>query len=337
MKQSELYEREKISKTLNMSRSIAIVSVITAHTAHEVNNPVLLALINRFSSVGVICFIIISGYYFNPGKYKTIPAFFKNKITTIVVPWVFIGSGVFLLSGLKMKRSVGIISLMQFLIGYNSYLYYLTVLMLCYLIYFIPVKNNNKPVIYISFGVSILSLQLTAWGIVDIHTIHLTNYLNILNWIGYFCIGLLLKSLNVYKITEYCRKHMLLLAFCWAAVFLASLRFDRAAGYFSIFAIPLQLIAAFMVFGISSYSFMDCFAVNTVSRLSFCIYLLHMAVVPIVYKFFGAIYLIKLFMPLITAGSIVLCLVLAELLAQKLKLTKLFYTLSGIRPARKEK
>ena len=85
----QLNGTNKVSSVFNISRLIAIISVITAHTPFNINNTVLYDLIKRFSSIGVVVFIIVSGYYFNPQKYKTIGKFMKSKIATIILPWGF--------------------------------------------------------------------------------------------------------------------------------------------------------------------------------------------------------------------------------------------------------
>ena len=65
--------------------------------------------------MGVIVFIIISGYYFNPSKYKTLRVFLKSKITTIIIPWMIIGTVVFLEAQLKLGKPVYIADLLKFL------------------------------------------------------------------------------------------------------------------------------------------------------------------------------------------------------------------------------
>ena len=133
---------------------------------------------------------IVSGYYFNPQKYVTIKRFIKSKYTSIILPWFVAGTWDFLRAKIITGEPVAILEWLKFIIGHNSYLYYLTILMICYLVYFYPIKHNKIAITaIISILITIVSQQLTAWGIFDIKRIYLTNYLNIFNWVGYFSLG----------------------------------------------------------------------------------------------------------------------------------------------------
>ena len=328
----QLNGTNKVSSVFNISRLIAIISVITAHTSFNINNPLLYNLIKRFSSIGVVVFIIVSGYYFNPQKYKTIGKFMKSKITTIILPWGFLGTLVFLESKIVMAEPIGISGWLKFMIGHNSYLYYLTVLMICYLIYFYPVKHNKITItVIISFLITIMSQQLTAWGILDIKKIYLTDYLNIFNWVGYFGLGLWLKNIGVYKLLTLFKKYIIAIIALWMGIFIMAYYLDNTTGYFSLFAIPLQVLGAIIVFGISSFDVLNCKLTRYISKISFCVYLLHMAVVPVVYKFIGNIYFIKLLVPLATLAVLSVMLLFFGKIARRLKMEKVFYKLSGIR------
>ncbi len=326
----------KVSSVFNISRLIAIISVITAHTSFNINNPVLYNLIKRFSSIGVIVFIIVSGYYFNPQKYVTVKKFVKSKITTIILPWIFLGTLVFLESKIVMGDEIGFWIWFKFLIGHNSYLYYLTVLMLCYLIYFYPVKHNKITItVIISFLITIISQQLTAWGILAVKSIYLTNYLNIFNWVGYFGLGLWLKNIDVYKLLTLFKKYIIAIIALWMGIFIMAYYLDNTTGYFSLFAIPLQVLGAIIVFGISSFDVLNCKLTRYISKISFCVYLLHMAVVPVVYKFLGNMYFIKLFVPMVTLLLIAGLIFVGEKIARIFRLEGLYCKLLGIRGERK--
>ena len=337
MKEMTLSQKKKVSNVFNISRCIAILSVITAHTSFDIDNLVLYNLIKRFSSIGVIVFIIISGYYFNPKKYNTIKNFMKSKLSTIVIPWFVIGTLVFLEARIVMGQSIDVLSWLKFLIGHNSYLYYLTVLMICYLIYFYPVKNNQTTIVcVISVVITVLSQQLTAWEFIDVSKINLTNYLNVFNWIGYFCLGILLKEINVYNLLTVFKKHIVLFIVLWFVIFALAYRLDIKTGYFSLFGIPSQLMGAIALFGVCSFDAFDCKLTRYISKISFCVYLVHMAVVSIVYKFLGNLNFIKLLVPLVTLLSISVTLFVCEKVSYKLKIAGLFYKLSGIRNERKD-
>lgn len=188
----------------------------------------------------------------------------------------------------------------------------------------------------ISVIITIISLQLTAWDIIHAGKIYLTDYLNVFNWIGYFCLGILLKNINALEIINKCRKYIIPLIVCWCMIFIVSSLFETKTGYFSIFAIPQQILGAFIVFSISSFNVLDCKIMRYISRISFCVYLTHIAIVPVVYKFLGGSYIVKLFVPAVTLVLTAAILFVCEIISNKLKVSELFYTLSGIRSYRKD-
>ena len=332
MKELKMQKKNKISKTFEISRVLAIISVITAHTKFHIDSILIQNLIGRFSSVGVVVFIIISGYYFNPQKYGTVRNFMASKLTSIIIPWGVLGTFIYIESKLVMGQAIGVVNWLQFMVGHKSFLYYLTVLMICYLVYFYPVKTEKVwTVCIISFAITVISQQLTAWDIVDVSKIYLTNYLNVLNWCGYFCIGIMLKKLDVYKLINIFRKYILLLIFAWGILFVLGGYFDKGFGYFSRFAIPIQLLSAAIVFGISSFDFADCRFARYISKISFCTYLVHMFFVAAVEKYIGHMVGVRLFMPIITLLIILMIVYVAEMLACKLNMTKLFSCISGVR------
>lgn len=248
----------------------------------------------------------------------------------------FNGYGCILYAKIVTGDNIGVFEWLKFLVGYNSYLYYLTVLMICYLIYFYPVKHNKITIMAIvSIFITIISQQLTAWGILDVKSIGLTNYLNIFNWVGYFSLGLCLKNVDAYKFITKIRKYIVPIIMIWVALFVIAYYFDNSTGYFSLFAIPLQIFGAIIVFALSSFKSLDCRFVKYIARISFSVYLVHMVIIALVYKFIGNLYCINLFVPIVTLLLIAGLIFAGEKIAQKIKLESVYYKLLGIRRERK--
>ena len=121
----------------------------------------------------------------------------------------------------------------------------------------------------------------------------------------------------------------------WVALFVLAYYFDNTTGYFSLFAIPLQIFGAIIVFGLSSFGILDCRPIRYIAKISFSVYLLHMAVVPVVYKFLGNMYFIKLFVPMVTLLLIAGLIFVGEKIARIFRLEGLYCKLLGIRGERK--
>lgn len=325
----------EINKTFSIAKAIALLSIVTAHTSFQTCGPVLSALISRFSSMGVIVFIVSSGFYFSPDKSIDLFEFLKHKIRTLFVPWFVCGSIVYLEARIAMSKSFLPMEYIEFLVGKNSYLYYMTVLTIIYVLLYYPVKNGYITVLFAMMVATSVSQILTANRVIDVTILGITDYLNIFNWIGYFCIGVIInKYTNVARLLKTIQRLLPFLILCWLGVFWLAMRANDSTGYFSRFAIPLQLLSTSIFFGVSSLKFMHRKWLILVADYSYFVYLVHMAVIPIVYKCFGGIYILNLFAPVITIVMIVLPVKLIEKYICKINNRKInvwFYTLSGIR------
>ena len=114
------------SQMITIVRGLVIVFVICAHVAYITRNNAIglysMHLLSNIGSVGVGIFFFCSGLCFHPWKY-TLSTFVIRKGKTIGIPWIFIGTLVWLYVVLR-KGDISIISWMRFLSGYLSYLYF---------------------------------------------------------------------------------------------------------------------------------------------------------------------------------------------------------------------
>lgn len=167
-------------------KGLAIISVICAHCNSVLDSSNQFAvgsslLLQNIGTFGVICFFVISGVLFrHPGK--DIGRFLKKKVNNIVIPWMISSTCVYLYVYLR-KPPVSFKSWINFVLGNGSYCYYLTVLMVLYLLFIlIPLMQTNF--------VLILCEVITIFSTIWFYSIgNINPYLNILNWIGYFALG----------------------------------------------------------------------------------------------------------------------------------------------------
>ena len=322
----------RVSDTFTIARVWAILSVITAHATFRVDNACVQDLLTCLGSVGVVTFFIISGYYFNPVKYGSLGRFLKPKIATIFVPWLFLGTFVYAESVLVMHKGISLLAYAKFLLGHGSYLYYLTVLILCYVLYFYGVKAGRLHLMCaVSVLVTVASVQLTAWGVLDVTRVGLTDYLNPLNWIGYFCLGVWLKRADVYRLMTWCRKCLWLLVPAYGGLFALSHLLGDRMGYFGWFGMPLQLMGSMIIVGVSSFEWLDCKPLRYVSGASFGVYLLHMFSLPVVEKVLGYLPVETFLAPALTLAATAAGFFALQVICDKIRLGKAFRLLSGVR------
>ena len=174
------------NNTIDYVKGFAIISVICAHCNAVLDTSNQFAVISslflqNIGTLGVICFFVISGVLFHhPGK--DVGQFFKKKIRNIIIPWLVSATCIYLYVHLR-RPPVTLLGWLNFVLGNGSYCYYLTILMALYVIFtFVPFMRKNA-VLLVCEGVTIIS---TVW----FYNISGVNpYLNILNWIGYFSLG----------------------------------------------------------------------------------------------------------------------------------------------------
>lgn len=323
-------EKSNLNVVFSIARFFAIFSIASAHTT--ISGPYwAVNLLSALGSVGVIVFIILSGYFYRPEKYKNIGTFYKSKLKSIVIPWIVMGTLVFLFSAIVNGTGIGAVKWAQWIIGYKTYLYYLTVLMICYLIFW----KKSKAVMHISAVLTVASVLLTASGVLDgvIKRLYLTNYLNIFNWIGYFAIGYYIQDIKPEKIYDFIRKTRVISAvlFIGVTVIISLFKEYTGSGYFSYIGIPYQLLGALAITGISTIGFSDRKSVHTISNMTFGIYLLHMALVGICYKLCSYTLITKLLCPAVVVAVSAVILYIGYTAAKLVKLDKLYCTLTGIR------
>lgn len=134
-----LNKTPSLSSILNVSRIFAIISVIMAHAAF--NSQAVNLLYRSMGRIGVPVFLIISGYYYRPQKFASIGGMLKNKIKSIFIPWLCMGSlyvFALILVNLCPKNPI---TALRYLIGFNTPLYYLFITVLCYILMF---RTNKK-------------------------------------------------------------------------------------------------------------------------------------------------------------------------------------------------
>lgn len=264
-------------KYILVLKCVAIFCVVCAHLypvpsqTGEMNRLVS-DILNYMGTMGVPVFFVISGFLFAGNKLNWYD-FWKKRIKTLFLPWIFCYTLLYFYVSL---RKPGTISYFSMLLGYQSSAYYLTVLIMMYIIFW---KGHASAFIYALMAASLLSIVSTGWGfgVYRLNIVFGTYFLNPLNWALFFGIGMLLRK-NKKKLFElvdigYC---LPLLWFLSCAYFLVLRMMNEPVFYFSKYAILGHMINVSMLFGIArifAYSANPIFA--EIGTYSFPIYLTH--------------------------------------------------------------
>ena len=204
--------------TVSIMKFFAIFSVICAHcNSVSASAPFFAQTSSRFwqqiGTIGVIIFFIVSGALFHYNKYS-LKGFVIKKLLNLFIPWVISGSIVYFYVYIR-KPPITFLSWLYYIIGNGSYLYYLTILFICYsFFYFLKPLRHTYSLIIISVLTIVSVCLIHDKGVI-------TPYLDIFNWIGYFSFGILLSRYkdNAIRIFSNIEKIKLMIYF----VFITSL------------------------------------------------------------------------------------------------------------------
>lgn len=319
------YEKE-CSEVFTVSRVFALISIVCAHINFE-------GAVGRaysiLGSIGVIAFLFMSSYYYRPEKFSSFFGMLKNKFISIGVPWIFLGTVVYLYNGM-LSNKLSLMSYFKWIIGNGTYLYYLTVLFLCFTIFYKPSKTLN----IVSIILTLISLILTAAGVMKpiVEFLHITNYLNIFNWIGIFSLGQLTRSADPKKLFEFfgAVRIYVILTFLLVAVLLVIFK-KVEVGYFSYIGIYFELLGVLCIFCVSTWKvFSNKFFVS-IANNSFAIYLIHMVLIGVMDRVYNIHTITQIISSLLVIAVAHIGLQICRFIIKKIKAEKFLNPLFGFR------
>ena len=260
-------------KSIENLRFFCLISIILAHSFVQLNtiDSNISVLIKNFltvySLIGVPGFFLISGYLF-VGKKYSLNDFFTKKIKNIIMPWIFCGLLIYFITNFP---SYNFKKGFLFVIGYNSYLYYLTNLIFFFILFF--VVKDNLILLLLSIILNIISLYFFQKG----YQYVLSESLNPFNFIGYFAVGGILKKFNILnkiKLTSLLWKFVIIL---FGLIFFVIGYVTKMTSYYSIYSFAFSILIVLGLYTFSSFIKFNFF--GKIGNNSFSIYLLHMPVV----------------------------------------------------------
>ena len=265
----------KFDNALNASRVMFIFSCVMAHSALTHGEIVtkfgnlILAIWSFCACIGVPCFLITSGILF---RKKNIIHFVKAKFTSIVVPWIFCGTLVYMISDFS---SYSIIEYIRFVLGVGSYLYYIPVLLITYIIFYILPEKTICCILCII--INVISLIVSQFDLLNIGN----DFLDIFNWIGYFAIGCLINKFGLLnKIKSY--KKLIIYVCIPACILCCVLAYIfEVETYFNLFVFISIPFYFSLVYGISALWFENSTIIQNIGKISYTIYLIHMPVASV--------------------------------------------------------
>ena len=130
--------KAELSKTLYVLRALAIICVAAAHCESFRYAPAE-TVRGLLGTMGVPCFLICSGYFFDPAQEAKV--FWTKKLKSIVIPWIVWGILTFAIMVVMGGRTLNAVEAIRWIIGYKTWLYFVPVLLCCFAIFRISVRK----------------------------------------------------------------------------------------------------------------------------------------------------------------------------------------------------
>jgi len=275
----KITDRESI--TINIMKSISILSVIAAHVVSlnksNVASGIISSLWIAFGKVGVIVFFII-GRFLYKRKDKDHKEFWKKKFFRIILPWLFCSLMTYLLTVI-VRKEFNAFACIKWVLGSETWYYYVTVYTLFLFIFKWFYKID--AILYFFIGLQIVLLTLQSFGIPTTYSFgFFTDYLNPFHWIGYFSIGVLIRK-HCFHSTIMRKKIVICLGSIVTMTSLFVLCYHEIHTYFNIVSFVFG-VSSFILIAALSYTIAKYKAAKHIEKVgtySYCIYLLHMQIV----------------------------------------------------------
>lgn len=266
-------------------KAFAIIAVVACHCTNTIDNPgrintIATYFFDAWKGSGVPVFYFCAGFFFKDGN--NFLSFVKNKMLSIVLPWIFTGTLIWLYIVLR-KGGVSFDNWLGYLFLRDSYLYFLTDLMIFYIIMYVAHKSRY---IYIALcvctGIScIIPTFITGYVSSAITMPYAVLGISSGYWL-YFCLGTVCRQINVMKYIN----NQKLVCFIFVAVFLAVVEAACVKAidilfYVDLFKNILLMICLYNIRNILNKLKLEYIAVY-MGKLSFSLYLLHVPVAGIV-------------------------------------------------------
>lgn len=265
-------------------KGVAIISVICAHCNAVLDTENQWAIggeqmLSNFGTAGVLCFFFLSGimFHYNGCFWK----YWKNKLVKFVPVWIISATVIYLYVYIR-KPPISLEGYFNYIIGNGSYCYYMTMLIMIYACFtLIPLLKKKIILILILIITLISTLFCPQIG-------NLSPYLNCLNWIGYFSLGVLLRLENLEKFVKYIVNSRFKYIFPCVYVVFVTVRVlhNNAGGYWYGMNTVISWIGAITVIilgvGLSERSNKISIYIEQAGRYSLFIYLWHMPIAGIV-------------------------------------------------------
>lgn len=310
---------ECTSKQIWTLKALAVISIFVAHMPLTPCNSVPFSLLyEMFGRIGVPMFLVLSGLLYKPLDIHG----WKRRLKRLLVPLFLWGSVTYFIHCLPSDTTFSLIDYGLWLVGSNSFLYFVWMLLSITLLY----QIFDAPYVWILIGIG--SILLSQLNLIP-YTFHWTPYLNPFNYILYFSFGILLRRKNfwVYRESTLLGTSALII---FVLVFILCLDHSWKL-FFNVHSLLMQIAMTWLlIFLVSRFEISSKFLIY-IGKVSFIIYLIHIQFASTITKLFISfpspyMQVLKIFV----AFAIVLMLIyIMDILTNRLSIMRKFRSFIG--------
>lgn len=316
------------SQALYFVKAVAIFSAVAAHCSvidtTTYASTVITCLWDIFSSLSIGSFLITGGILYTRAPGDT-ARFWKHKAKTLLLPWVFCSALTYVYRA-AYGHGASLWGYAKWMLGHGTWYYYATIYVIM-LALFKPIWQRPLA-LWSCVAVNALVLTGRALGVDPFAALLFSEYLNPLNWFGFFALGILLRR-NGLKLEKKA------VPWCIAA-FLLAFAYVYRFGILQYFHIANALYSAFgflVLFALgrklASSRFVPLF--REMGSTTYCVYLLHMPIVQAVSRKIPVTLFHHLFIPVICMGVMLVLVQIGKWITARMPFGKTIRMLVGLR------
>ena len=186
---------ERESRAFFIIKAFAIFSVLVSHLSNVICDrgtftAVSTVALEPWAIMGVPIFIAVSGFFYRRKPHDT-GSFWKKKGITIALPWIIAGILRNLVDVVLYHSREPFLYYVQRILGFNSSFYFPFLLILLFAVF--KLLGKRPALLWVSIGVSAVSLVLETLGYNYVSILLGTPSLNLFNWMGFFALGMLAR------------------------------------------------------------------------------------------------------------------------------------------------
>ncbi|WOO36078.1 acyltransferase [Anaerocolumna sp. AGMB13020] len=334
-------QAKDVNNTFYVLRFFAILAVVMAHSVYTlIPNDTVVKVFNSFGRCGVIIFFIISGYYFRKEKYENVLQLLKAKLKTIIIPWIIWGMAIYCTRFTSTDLYFSLKEIILWLLGFGTYLYFLTIYILLLCIFqILPQKSGIQVILLLC---TLINVYLVAGNVgpysvlksTNVHAelIYLLTYLNIFNWIGFFTLGLLLRKINLFENKKlWAFKYKIIINIFIISLLVCMILIEKGNTYWTNYSIWIEMSFFVILFQVSKL-LKDVKYIQEIGKVTMPIYLIHFLIEGFIFnKVLPESIIMGLIRPLISVLVVYWLLQLGLIISKKIHLQRLYTTFLGLK------